>query len=487
MASAVESSSEAAVPDRPEFAPLRRRLLAAGTWSLVGRLAAIGLFFLTDMILARALPKSQFGAFYLITQATVFLGAIVGLGAPQILSRTIRQTLHGPNPGAIATVIKTCSRLLILGSFLGAVGFALVGPWLAKNGPQWAPFGENQLGIILWACLGGACLNAAFALQALDDFFMGSLVASRRGGILPNLLFLGFSLIAWQAGQLSLNALIYAQAAFQGVTLLVAHWAIQRRIQRLLPNGIAAQDAIQAKAYLWYLREGLPFLAVLLISMAIDELDGLWVGRLVSGDATADYGAAKRMVRLLTIPFVMFGLSLAPFVAELLVKNEIERLQRIMRAAATLVSLPMLVVLAAYMFFPGPLLGLAFGDKFREAAPVLRWLAAGQCFVVIVGHSPSVLLMAGRQRTLLICSLTGGAAYAAMLIPASRHFGVTGAAAAQALAVAGQAFLVTLLARRQVGVWTAAALRPGHVRAAIQALRGRRRAVNDDSIDGGSA
>ena len=75
---------------QPSALPLRTRLISAGWWSLVGRAAAIGLFFLTDAVLARALSKGEFAAYFLATQATVFLAAVVALGRPQILSRTLR-------------------------------------------------------------------------------------------------------------------------------------------------------------------------------------------------------------------------------------------------------------------------------------------------------------------------------------------------------------------------------------------------------------
>jgi O-antigen/teichoic acid export membrane protein len=452
-------------------------LLSAGWWSFAGRFAAIGLFFLSDMILARALTKTDFAAFFLATQATVFLGTVVALGTPQILSRTIRQTLHGPHPGVVRTVIQRCSRLLIFGSLASSIVFYVVAPWLAANGPQWAPFRNDRLGIVAWSCLGAACLNSAFTLQALDDFRTATFVASRRGGILPNLLFVVFSLFSWRWGFISTSTLILAQVAFQAVTLIVARRAISRQLDRLLahtPSEMPGKgNASPTPSSRWYLAESLPFLVTMLVASAIDELDGLWVGLLVDETATANYGAAKRLVRLMTVPYVMFGLSLAPFVAELLVKNEIARLQRILRAAATLVSLPMLAALGVYMIAPEWVLTLAFGTSFREAAPLLQWLTVGPALIVICGHNTQVLLMSGRQRTLMALSLAALAVYGTVLYPAVRYFGVNGAAATQSIVFGLLACTVMLTARRQVGIWTIASIRPTEIAAAWKALRRR--------------
>jgi len=454
--------------------------VSAGIWSLVGRFAAIGLFFVTDMVLARGLTKADWGAFYLVTQTTIFLGALASLGTPQILSRTIRQTLHGPHPEQVRNVIRTCSRLLILGCLAVAVLFYIVAPYVGEQSPQWAPFRDDRLGIIAWACLSTACLNAAYTLQALDDFRTATLVASRRGGVLPNLLFVLFSLGMWRMGAINTTSLIFAQVLFQVIALLVALRAIDRQLGVLVPPSAVHGDAGRQpaepdKSYAWYLKEGLPFLVVMLIGMAMDELDGLWVGQLVDDTATANYGAAKRLVRLMTMPYVMFGLSLAPFVAELLAKNEHARLERILRAAATLVSLPMLAALAVYLLTPQIILTLAFGAPYRDAAPVLQWLTIGSMLIVVTGHSTQVLLMAGRQTTLMYCSVGALIVYAGALYPTVRSFGVVGAAALQSISFGLLACLVMVLAKRQVGIWTIASWRPSEVAAACKALLGAKR------------
>lgn len=471
----IQVKRDDAAPPAPTFAPLRSRLLSAGWWSFAGRFAAIGLFFLSDMILARALTKTDFAAFFLATQATVFLGTVVALGTPQILSRAIRQTLHGPHPEVVRTVIQRCSRLLILGSIAGSVVFYVVAPWLADDGAQWAPFHNDRLGIVAWSCLGAACLNSAFTLQALDDFRTASFVASRRGGILPNLLFVIFSLFSWRWGFISTSTLIFAQAAFQAVAFIVARRAISRQLNRLpsvtATGAPSAEDESTIHSSRWYLAESLPFLVTMLVATAIDELDGLWVGRLVDDAATANYGAAKRLVRLMTVPYVMFGLSLAPFVAELLVKNEHARLQRILRSAATLVSLPMLTALGVYMIAPKWILALTFGPSFREAAPLLQWLTLGPALIVICGHNTQVLLMSGRQRTLMALSLAALAIYGSALYPAVHFFGVAGAAATQSIVFGMLACTVMLEARRQVGIWTIASIRPTAIAAAWKSLR----------------
>jgi O-antigen/teichoic acid export membrane protein len=172
----------------------------------------------------------------------------------------------------------------------------------------------------------------------------------------------------------------------------------------------------------------------------------------------------------MTTPYVMFALSIAPFAAELLANDQKERLERILRAAATLVSLPMLVVFALFLLIPGPLLALANGEKFRDAAPILRMLTLGQLVFVPLGFSSQVLLMGGRQRLLMYVSGAALVGYCLLMPLATTRYGVVGAAAVQAAAFIGQAIANGLLAKRYVGVWTAATFRPADVKTAALAL-----------------
>jgi O-antigen/teichoic acid export membrane protein len=478
--STVDPPTAAAPRVTPAVAPLRRRMLSAGFWSFAGRGVAIGVFFLTDMILARALSKEEFAGMYLATGVATFIAAFASLGTHQILSRTVRQTLYGSHPERTEKVIQTCTRLLLLGVGLASAIFLIALPFFIDDGAQWQPFRDFPLGILAWGCLSSACLNSAFALQGLDDFRSATLVGSRRGGLLPNVAFAIFAAITWKLGVINATSLIYGQAVLQTVTLIYARKAIRRQLERFgrpsAGSAAAADDAsAPGQSVAWYFHESLPYLVALLTQTALDELDGVVVGHFVHDSAVADYGAARRLVRLMSTPFVMYAVSMGPFVAELLAKGEKNRLERIMRASATLVSIPMVAVFAIYLLAPELTLQLAFGAKFAGAAATLQLLTIGQVFFVLLGNSGQTLLMAGRQKALMVCSIFALAAYCALAPILIARYGVAGAAVLQSLIMIGQAGAVTLLARRLVGIWTVATFSPTALRRAVQSLLGRNR------------
>src|SRR5262249_6050816 len=151
--------------------------------SFGGRAAAIGLFFLSRLVMAHALPKSSWAGWYLVDSSCMFLAMLASLGTPQILSRTVRQTIYGPHPENTAGVIQSCAKMLIIGCLLMCLGYWVVMPYVIDVDAQWQPFRDFPLGILAWACLSSACFNSAFALQGLDDFRGATLVGSRRGGV----------------------------------------------------------------------------------------------------------------------------------------------------------------------------------------------------------------------------------------------------------------------------------------------------------------
>jgi O-antigen/teichoic acid export membrane protein len=476
------------VSSAPGIAPFRVRLLSAGFWSFFGRGLAIGLFFLSDMVLARA-SKSAFASMYMATSLATFISVFASLGADQLFTRVVRQTFYGPNPERTLAVIRAGTRLLLVGATV-ASGIFILGlpsmidfmPWLF-DADQWKPLRDFPVGVVLWGCLLGACTNSAFALQGLDDFRSAIMIGSRRGGLLPNSAFLVFTVVLWQLGYISAAALITAQCVFQAMALIYGQFVMRRQVARFAPVQMTAAQLDSGAPGLtaaWFFRESLPYFVAVMSQMVIDEFDAVIVGAFIDGPDFANYAAARRLVRVMNMAFVMFAISMGPFVAELIGKGELKRLERIMRASATFLCIPMLCILSVYVFAPEFTLRLAGGPGYEGGALTLQLLTIGQVIFVVMGSSGQTLFMAGKQRTLMLCSLASLVFYCTAAPMMISNFGIAGAALTQSAIVALQAVALTLLAKRQVGIWTAATLSPAALRDSLRALAGRRRGATSD-------
>ena len=82
--------------------------------------------------------------------------------------------------------------------------------------------------------------------------------------------------------------------------------------------------------------------------------------------------------------------------------------------------------------------------------------------------------MAGRQTSLMYVSVAALVGYCLLMPWATQNYGALGAAAVQSAALAGSSIANLWLAKRQVGVWTAATLRPSEILVAVKFLLGRR-------------
>ncbi|NIR58784.1 MAG: flippase, partial [Gammaproteobacteria bacterium] len=57
-----------------------------------------------------------------------------------------------------------------------------------------------------------------------------------------------------------------------------------------------------------------------------------------------------------------------PYIAELYARGEKRRLERILRQTAALAGIPAIVVLVAFIFFGGPILGTFYPDSYAAGA-----------------------------------------------------------------------------------------------------------------------
>jgi O-antigen/teichoic acid export membrane protein len=106
------------------------------------------------------------------------------------------------------------------------------------------------------------------------------------------------------------------------------------------------------------------------------------------------------------------------------------------------------------VLFGGPILSLLYGDYYRAAAWPLASLAIGQICLAAAGSAHCALLMTGQQLKALWVNALAALALIFAGSWAARHFGIAGLAAVSALVVSIESCVLTLLARRLLGVWT---------------------------------
>ena len=201
-------------------------------------------------------------------------------------------------------------------------------------------------------------------------------------------------------------------------------------------------------------RVALPLSVTNLTVLVLTQAD-LWIlGAFRSAEEVAIYGAAARAVVLVAMPLLVINTVLAPTIAEMYAQGRKRELERILRATATVAGIPAFLTLAAFILFGGPILGLVFGDYYREGATILALLSLAQLVNVWSGAGSAALAFTGHQATMMALAVAGGLITVTAGLAAVGPYGATGVAGAAAAGISAYNTVLWLVAKRKTGMWT---------------------------------
>ena len=124
----------------------------------------------------------------------------------------------------------------------------------------------------------------------------------------------------------------------------------------------------------------------------------LWLcGIVLSSVATSNFGAAQRLAMMLVIPLTSLQVVFAPVISRLLVSDDGNILQSLLRGGASLATAGTAVLWVPMLLFPAAILTLVFGHGFGEAAPILVLFTLGNVANVVVGLCGTVLIMSHNE------------------------------------------------------------------------------------------
>lgn len=430
---------------------LRRRLATGSAWALVGRVTFLLTTIAVSAQVTRLLTPEGAGTFFLATSVVAAAAVVAELGLRPVAVRMIASSFAAGDPGrARAAIVR------ILG--IGGVSSLVVGVTIGA-----AP------GKALFAAMFGETNLAAVA------GFVGALVAFRAFGVLRAEVFRGCqdfrTASAFDSGvdaQTLTVALLAALALATGwssdiETVLLLHvvaWVpalaiggrlLWRRTRQLTGEGTATSREVLTIAWPLWIQEA----GILVLSQA-----DLWIVAAVLGATDAAYyGAALRALAIVSFPLVIANSVLPPLISELYERRELPRLERMLRTTATVTGIPSLLIVGAFVVGGERLLSLIFGATYAAAWPALVLLSVGQFVNVWVGSCAMTLVMAGRERLVMVLSLSSAGLMVAMALLIAPHWGAPGVACAASTALAVKNIVAWQLARRLLGVRTHMGLR----------------------------
>ena len=433
VVSVADSLDRPAVPGTPDPEPtpsqgrsLRSRVGRGAAWAVLAnftiRFASIAI----TAVLARLLSKEDFGVFAIAIAVYAIVSSLAELGMGSAVARSASE------PEEIAPTVTSIS--IIISLCLGA-GMAIGAPGLASVLGQ--PEAARPLRI-LSLCL---VLTGVFTVpgaQLVREFRQGSLFLATIVGFLvsnPVLVVLavhgnGAEAFAWSrvVGQLA-----------TGIVLVVC-------VSRRYWPGWKRYEVVPL------LRFGLPLSIGNLVNWSLLNADYLILGRFVDASLMGVYMIAFNVANWTTS---MLGSVLNTVVVPAFgrMADHKEQLRRSLVSACQLVALLAFPIGAVSVALSEPIITTVFGEKWREASPVMAVLALYGVLYAFSLLFANVLVATGHTFRLLIMQLS----WVAVLVPAMlfglHRIGLTGVAWAHVVTIGLVAVpLYVVSARRATGI-----------------------------------
>jgi O-antigen/teichoic acid export membrane protein len=439
---------------------LRRRLLSGSGWAFGGKILIALTGLISSALLARLLTPQALGTYFLAYSILSVGTALADLGLSRTVVRLVAEGMGLSHFGRVRRVIGVVLSVGTLGAL--GVGFAylLFGGDLAKavfNAPALAAITGLVAGWIMVVTLQGLL---AETFRGFHDIrlatILGGQTTGAASGVATMALLTASLFLLWLVnGQATLATVVLLAICSGAVNTLVAGWLLHRRVTRLYPQTAdEGRKADPKKVLREVLSISLPLLIVTLVMMVRTNGDIWALGAFLPQGELALYGAANRLVSMVTMPMAIVTAVAPPLIAEMYSQGNREDLEHALRGMATLTGIPAWLASMGCIFFAGPILGLVYGNYYREGAVVLALLSIGLFASVCAGSCGIVLAYTGHQKTLMVITIATSAASLIAMLATVEPYGIAGVAMSKTAGQVLQNGIVLLVVKQKTGMWT---------------------------------
>lgn len=423
---------------------LKERLLSAGAWALVGRVVAVVAGIAVNALVARLLAPEALGAYFLTVSIVSTFSVIAQFGLAQTSVRLIAAATGTGLDGRAAKTVRLVLRYGTLGAITVAGILILgLGGWLATQ-----VFDSMLLaGVIglmaIWVVIATLQGLLAEAFRGFHDIRLATAFEGTLTSVLSALLFAGLWAIQ---GHGDLRQIVVLSITAGLTNTMLAALLMHNKLKSIRNDGELRTKEILQTAW--------PLLITNLTIFVLLQAD-LWImGIFRAHEEVAMYGAALRLVKIVILPLAIVNAVVAPHIAALYAQGKTRELQRMLRASATLASIPAFLALLTFIFFSGPMLALVYGDYYRDAATILVLLSLGQMVNMWTGSCVMILTMTRHEIAMMVIAIVAGVVTVSAAILLVTQYGAIGVAVATAFGTTLRNLLTLFYAKRRIDVWT---------------------------------
>jgi len=425
-----------------KVAVLHMREVARGTMlAFALKVGGSGLAFAFNTAVARLLGAEGAGLYFLALAVTAIASVIGRVGLDNSLLRFVAANASTGNWVRVKGVYALGMRMTVVASgMLTAIVF-FTAPWIASllfKKPELAePLRWMSLSILPFALLN----LQAESFKGMKRIRDAMLVQGISVPLISLMCIYPLTQIAGATG------VAWAYTIATVATALLGAWAWRRLV--------SSQHVVDGRfqfTELWASCK--PLLVVAFMNRAVMPwMPIFFLGLWVSIEEVGVFGAASRVVMLVSFMLVSVNTVLAPKFAEFYARGELKAMANIARQSALLITLAASPIFLT-LIFGGEWVMLIFGPSFVEGAILLSILAMGQLLNSITGSVNHILMVTGNEglvRNSMLFWVLVLLLACLLLIPA---LGVIGAAIASALVTAGTNLTAAYLVWKKLGLVT---------------------------------
>ena len=409
------------------------------------RLLGVPAQLLLMLAITRLTGAFEAGVYYFAFALLVILASMSRLGSELSGLREVASHLTRNSGTALRRAVRVRALVTIAVSVTLATGLALAVPLLVGAAPS-APDAAIVI-LILALALPALALLGLFVevLKAIDRagfaVFMQNVTVPVATVILLSLA----SLSGWTDARATAVATTVSIWSALGVAFGV-WW---RWVQHWSPT---AQDTTTGTGVRQLLRDAPALLVVASASTVMQWMGLAILGVMATPEQVAGFGVAVRLAIAGAVVNSAITSVMSPKMAAAHATGDLPKMARLAHTSAALIlaaTAPILLILGAF-----PQLWLSvFGADFPAFATELRVLLLGQLLAAFLGHSGSVLVMAGRYRDARLTAVVAVLALGGLMLALIPAFGTLGAAMAMSGAVVVGHLTAVALVRRNPGFW----------------------------------
>lgn len=427
-------------------AGVKRKILKGSAWVFAGRMASIVLGVAVNALLARLLSRDELGGYFVATSIMSIGSTIACLGLNKTIVRMIASSLALNKPGRAGDAMRITFAVGTSSGLLIAV-FLILGPGRAIALHQFnSPIVADAMPYVAgWLAAMTLQLLVAETFRGFKRFISATLFS----GLIVDIFSVAIFGMLWVRDEsTSLTQVLLILLSLTAVTSLIGMIRLLSKLPRLRGRGVIGVGEM--------MRVSLPLLVVGLSSFFVGTGVDLWVvARFQPLDQVALYGAAAKLMFVVSTPLIIVSQVVPPIIAQLYSQNRRDELEHALRATATLAGIPAAAALLMLMAAGGWVLELVYGSGFySQAWLVLVILGCSRLFAVYTGSCGVALTMTGHQtlmmRITLVTAMISLALELAFVVP----FGIVGVAVATLIAQILQNLAQLIATHRTIGIWT---------------------------------